>query len=303
MRNLVDKSSAISNRLKRLGLAIKASPPSLSRAKKLVFLCGANRDINVPSFRREAVKKFIERLSNDYSVIYAEAVFAELRNIGHRKNALDLEHEISEFADKIVIILESESAFCELGAFAHKTLREKLVVINDARFRASESFINTGPISAMGEVKAPVLWYPMSTMTRMSVDGIGATFSGLKEALDLNKSKRSLIVNRDLSDLKKDKVSLYFVHDFVLFCGPISYRELVDIFLVVFGDKRYDLLSSLLGILRAAGLIFGNKVGDVWVYRAAAMSPFLNYGIKTYSIMAAFRTFHLKNNPERFSFV
>ena len=62
---------------------------------------------------------------------------------------MSLEHQITAIADKIVIVLESESALCELGAFTHKDLRKKLVVINDSRFRASESFINTGPIAAL----------------------------------------------------------------------------------------------------------------------------------------------------------
>lgn len=301
MRNIANDKSAIRKGIDQFGLAVKAGPPSLSRAKQLVFLCGANRAVNTPSFRRQAIKKFIEGLSGDYSVIYAELVFNELMKIGSTKNALDLEHEISAIADKIVIVLESESAFCELGAFAHEALRRKLIVINSSRFRGSESFINTGPIAAMGEVKSPVLWYPMSPMGHITLDGIGAIFHDLKVALKPKGTKGSTIGDRDISDFQHDKISLYFVHDLVLFTGPLSHKELIEVLIVTFGSKPYNLLSHLLSVLRAAGLIVSNKVGDTWVFQAVSTYPFLNYGINLTPLMAAFRNFHLKNTPERFS--
>ena len=284
----------------RFGLAIKAGPPSLSRAKQLIFLCGANRSIGIPSFRREAIKRFIESISDNYKVIFAEPVFNELLKIGLSKNTLDLEHEISAVADKIVIILESESAFCELGAFAHKTLRTKLVVINNSRFRSSSSFINTGPIAAMAEVKSPVLWYPMSPTGHISLDGVGAVFSDLKDALKPKATKRNIAVEGEITDLKIDKLSLYFVHDLVLFAGPLSHKELIEVLKITFGSKPYNPLSPLLSFLRAAGLIASFNVAGTWVFRAVSNIPFLNYGISTSPLMSAFRSFHLKNSPERF---
>ena len=302
MRRLENKKSAIGKRIDRFGSAIKSTPPSLSRAKQLVFLCGANRSNSTPSFRREAIKKFIESLSDDYSVIYAELVFNELLKIGSSKNALDLEHEISVVADKIVIVLESESAFCELGAFAHKTLRDKLVVINNSCFRTSPSFVNTGPIAAMEEIKSPTLWYPMSPTGHAYPDGIGSVFFDLKNALTQKRPKDALLSTNDFSDLKHNKASLYFIHDLVLFSGPLSHKELVDVLKALFGPKSYNLLSNLLSILRAAGLIASYCVAGTWIFRTVSTIPFLQYGINTKPLMAAFRSFHLKNFPERFSF-
>lgn len=83
-RRLKYETSAIGIRLKKFGQALRASPPFLSRANQLLFLCGANRSVGVPSARREAIKRFIEGLSDDYRVIYAEGVFNEAvdRRIG-----------------------------------------------------------------------------------------------------------------------------------------------------------------------------------------------------------------------------
>ena len=300
-RALEHTNSAVGRRIRKFGLALAASPPLLARANQLIFLCGANRSVGVPSVRREAIKRFVEGLSVDYRVVYAEGVFAELIKIGHSKNVLDLEHEISDIADKILIVLESPSAFCELGAFAHQTFRKKLVIINDSQFKAGLSFINTGPIAAAVEAKAPVLWYPMAASGIQTLDGIGATFNSLKEAIDDRPATRSVRVSRDLSELSATKTSLYFVHDLVLFAGPLSHEELVSVLVTAFGKKNYDMLKRLLGVLRAAGLIRSYDAGGTWVYRSTTEKPFMRFKANIDSLTAAFRVFHLRTHPERFS--
>lgn len=298
IRALSFDRSAISIRLKKFGLDLKSSPPLPARAKKLFFLCGANRSFGLPSARRDAIKRFLEGLSTDYKVIFAEGVFTELTKFGHNKNVLDLEHEISDIADKIIIVLESPSAFCELGAFAHKNFRQKLVVINDLNFKSESSFINTGPVAAALEVKAPVLWYPMAADGVFNVDGVGAVFNGLKNAIKLSHEPPISLV--DVSDLKANKRSLYFVHDLVLFLGPISHKELIGVLVGTFGKKNYDALQRLLGVLRAADLVKSFFVSDTWVYRSVASKPFMYYGTDVDALMATFRNFHLRATPARF---
>lgn len=303
-RELTYNKNAVSIRIKKFGLALKSSPPLLARSNQLIFLCGANRrDGNGPSARREAIKQFIEGLSADYRVVYAEGVFNELSKLGHKKNVLDLEHEISDIADKIIIVMESESAFCELGAFSHQSLRKKLIIINDLKFKAVSSFINIGPIAAAEEAKAPVLWYPMAQTGVHSIDGIGATFKALADTIGNKPTSRLSQIPGDLTDLESNKLSLYFVHDMVLFTGPISNSELVNVFKTAFGNKSYDSLPRLLGVLRAAGLISSYQVGDTWVLRSKSDRPFLKYRANVNSLMASFRGFHLIKNPMRFRVV
>lgn len=299
-RNLTYEKSAIHYRLKKFGTALQAVPPLISRSSQLFFLCGANSGVNTPSKRREAVKQFIENLSPQYRVIYAEGIFNELTKISTSKNVLDLEHEISSIADKIVIVLESESAFCELGAFAHKSLRDKLIIINNSAYKKSNSFINTGPISAAIEAKSPVLWYPMNDNGIHKLDGIGATFNGLKIALNASSSKGSTRIKSDISVLTTKKESLYFIHDLVLITGPVTHHELIEILIATFGNKPYDLLSRLLGILKEARLIYGFDVGDKRVFKAAGTDTFLKYDNNIYPLIASFRRHHLTNNPQRF---
>lgn len=301
IRAIKHENSAIGARVRKFGLAITASPPLLGRSNQLMFLCGANRAAGVPSARREAIKRFVEKLSPDYRVIYAEGVFSELTKIGHSKNVLDLEHEISDIADKILIVLESPSAFCELGAFAHQSFRKKLVIVNNSDFRSQSSFINTGPIAAAEEAKAPVLWYPMAPDGVHSVDGIGATFNQLKEAIEVKSSGRGIRVSGDISRLEANKVSLYFVHDLVLFTGPVSHEELVEFLVAAFGKKSYDILKRLLGVLRSAELVRSFDADGTWVYESTVGAPFLSFGFRVSALMAAFRGFHFRSQPSRFA--
>lgn len=297
MKSSLAKNRLIADSLKQLGQALTACPPSPHRSNRLVFLCGANRSSGQPSFRREALKRFIESSSTDSRVIYAEPVFNELIRIDQppRRNALDLEHEISLLADKIIIVLESESAFCELGAFAHKSLRDKLIVINDENFRGSASFINTGPIAALEDIKSPVLWYPMTKNIQESVDGIGATFAALSKVLSERKATVPLI----LPNLPPTKESLYFIHDLIHLSGPILYKELIEVLITMFGHHKFDVVSGLVGVLRAAGLIAA--VAPSGAYRSVHTSTFLKYRKGFDTLLARIRHFHLRNNPERFT--
>jgi len=254
-RDLTYEKSATGKRVRKFGLALRANPPTFSRGNRLFFLCGANQGPGTPSVRRETIKRFIEGLSPEYRVIYAEGIFNELVKIGQNKNALDLEHEISAIADKILIIMESPSAFCELGAFSHPTLRKKLVIINDSKFRGSGSFIDTGPIAAAVEAKSPVLWYPMGADGVFKLDGIGKIFGDLENALDTRTPMTTAFRPERPEELDANKYSLYFIHDLVLFAGPIAHKELIAVLIEAFGKRNFDMVTRLLGVLREARLV------------------------------------------------
>jgi hypothetical protein len=302
MRTLLHTNSATGKRLANFGLALKASPPLLQRSRQLIFLCGANQAASTPSLRRTTLKTFIQKVSSSSTVIYAEGIFAELRKFGSQKNVLDLEHRISEIADKVIIILESASAYCELGAFAHETLRHKLVVVNDSQFKSSDSFINLGPIAAIEEAKAPVIWYPMSSYGIKTLDGIGATFPEIEQAIAHKSPHGTPVSYAELSELGMKKACLYFIHDIVLFAGPISHGEIVKILKTIFGEKSFDSLKNLLGVLREGQLVSVTQIDEkTRVYKASSTDFFLKYHVDVYALMTAFRVHHLRVHPERFS--
>jgi len=210
--SLLLANSAVGKRLRQFKLALLEGHIFLAKSRALIFLCGANHTPSTPSKRRELIKCAAETWSPDARVIYAEGIFRELSSLGAKSNVLDQETLISAIADRIIIILEGNSAFAELGAFAHKTLRDKLIVINDSQYENSESFINLGPLKAIKEEisEKNVLWYPMSPSGVVYGDGIGAVFADLMARLNLTSGRGAMISVYDCLPSKHSKTSLYF---------------------------------------------------------------------------------------------
>ena len=74
----------------------------------------------------------------------------------------------------------------------------------------------------------------------------------------------------------------------------------IAVLIAGFGQKSYDMLKRLLGVLRAADLIQSYQIDKDWIFKAVNPVPFLSYHSNIYSMMASFRRFHFKTSPKRF---
>lgn len=221
-----------------------------------LFLCGANQSPNVPSARRRAVLSFVRKNAPSWHVVIAEKVFDSLENL-RDINALDLEHYITDFSDFVLIIMESPSAFAELGAFAHTKLRKKVLVINNERYKDSPSFINTGPIEAIvrSSSKRNLMLYQMREGSNSILDGIGSIFPDLSSHLGSVKGV-SRLSKRKLGILEKvTKENLFLIHDLIFVFTGISRPELIDLTKKLFGNQNYKNLSVYLSILYGIELV------------------------------------------------
>jgi hypothetical protein len=143
----------------------------------------------------------------------------------------------------------------------------------------------------------------MSADGRVRRDGIGATFAELRKALEHAPAIPTRIPFSKLSELGLNKVSLYFIHDIVLFTGPIRLEEIISILKIIFpptSKKALDSLKSILSVLREGQLVKTKKVGDKWVFQATSTETFLKYKTDVSGMRAAFREHHLKSDPERY---
>ena len=231
MLSAIRSKKVIRDRIKHFRQSILESrayyPKNIS---KFIFLCGANKNKDSISERRRALLEFSKKQLPHTQFFLAEKMFLALQQEGHKGNILDIEHEITKFADKIIIVLESNSSFAELGAFSHTELREKLIVINNSKFQHSESFINLGPINAIKE-KAGVgniIHYKMSEEGIHKMDAIGDTFAPLFDLLKTPlKGKSSPVKLEECNPATNfDKYSVMFVHDLVYIGGPLAHQEL-----------------------------------------------------------------------------
>ena len=267
---------------------------------KFVFLCGANRAPGHLSKRRELLMEFSKSRLPYTKFFLAETFFDLLKSEGHRENILDAETELSGLSDHIIILLESESAFCELGAFATShELRKKIVVINDISHKDSNSFINQGPIKAIEEVSGRdnVLYYRMTSEGKTYGDAIGEIFSPLHSLLHKDPTIKRSRVETINPNQHFNKDSVRFVHDLVFLTNPIYFNELLEVAIVLFGEMTRKKLQTHLGFLAAIEQIERNCSG---LYMSKNKSTYFEYPyFDVFNMIASFKIFYLKFDRER----
>lgn len=298
----IKNKKLLHSRINTLQVAIAQSrvyrPSSVT---KFVFLCGANKSKFEISERRKALMKFSANNLPHTQFFLAEKMFSTLKDEGNKENILDVEHLISKFSDYIVIILESPSAFAELGAFSHNTLRKKLIIINDLSFKDEESFINLGPIKAIEEAcgKNHIIHYKMNSDGVHNLDAIGGIFHHIHQLFKKPIKAKNSSVDLDSCNPSKnfDKNSAMFVHDLIYFSGPILHNELIQLLKIAFGKENFNKVTHLLAILTSFGSIERNQKG---LYRSKMNGTYYDYRFDTGKIISTFRNYTLRAYPERF---
>ncbi len=300
MLNIIKNKRNIRERIEALKRSISNSKVySPSNVSKFVFLCGANKDKNTISERRKALLEFSKRHLPHTQFFLAEKMFSTLQQEEHSGNLLDIENKISEFADHIILILESPSTFTELGAFSHNTLRKKLIVINDREFEKSESFINLGPLKAIEEAssKKNIIHYKMNDDGVERLDAIGDIYAQLYDLLKEPITGRSTAIDLDSCNpaIKFNKQSAMFIHDLIYFTGPINHKELVEVVKQIFGSLNFKLKEHV-AILGAFGSVSRNSNG---LYKSLNGKPYYLYKYDVNKLISTFRNHLLKSFPER----
>lgn len=303
-RHLDHPNSAISQSIDYLKSAIENS--CVYRPKKtpkFVFLCGANKNKHEVSERRKALMDFSAKHLPHNKFFLAEKVFSCLKAEGHTGNLIDIEHDISKFSDHILIVLESPSSFAELGAFSHKELRSKLIVVNDVEFEKEQSFVNLGPIQAVIEAKGKerIFHYKMKKDGVHNLDGIGDIYKGLFDLLNEPVKQKQKSLSKDSINPSRvfDRDCVNFVHDLIYFSGPILHRDIVKILEAIFGDGDYKPVLKHLGLLVSFDTI--NRDPKSSMYFSNLSETFLDYRrVDTDLIISAFRSFIQKNKISKF---
>jgi len=301
MFNEIKTKKLIHERVDALQRAIKKSRVFLpSDISKFVFLCGANKTPKEISERRKALMEFSITHLPHTRFFLAEKMFSTLKEEGHKGNILDVENLISDFSDYILIILESPSAFAELGAFSHNALRSKLVVINSLEFIKEESFINLGPIKAIEEKsgKDRIIYYKMRNDGVVKRDAIGDTFNQIYELFKdpIRSTGRAVDLESINPANNFDKKSAMFVHDLIYLSGPILHKELIELLKLVFGDDSYNKAAHILAILSSFESIERNADG---LYRSKLGGTYYDFRFDTSKYISTFRNYTLKLYPER----
>ncbi|WP_158753302.1 retron St85 family effector protein [Dyella sp. S184] len=287
-RFLESEKSALFKHLSELKSALQANrvQPVKKRPSSFIFLCGANKLAGGISARRAALGRFLKKEHPEVRTIIAEDFMKFLENRTKKQNLYDIEQTISNFADVIVIVLESNSAFTELGAFATKDLRKKIFVINDEQFKSAPSFINQGPISAIIESSPDgVAWYKMAAGGVEYGDAIGTIFPAISSAIKNRQPDNELL---DMEKLKPtgelNRWAFSFCHDLIFSSRKIRPAELASVYNFLFGKANFDALKLYNALLIALGFV--EKNGDYLT--STQLAPLLQIPINKIALQASF---------------
>lgn len=267
---------------------------------QFVFLCGANISPGTPSKRRQVLLDFSDKNLPHAKFFLAESMFKILQAEGHKTNLLDIENEVSAFADFIIVVLESESAFCELGAFAtHPELRKKIIVINNSNHKQSESFINLGPVKAINEISngSHILYYKMEENGKINGDAIGDIFKELYDIIHKKPKTRRTRVEKHNPNENFTKESLRFIHDLIYFSSPVSVPELSRILKIIFYTSNETMLKKHIAILYATKQIKRTKTNLYMCIQNKAFFEYEKYDIN--KVIAAFKNMYFRYATHR----
>jgi len=251
---------------------IRTKKPLLKTDSLIVFLCGAIRSERRPFPVRDVLLEYARKHFTDFRFFRAEEVFQALSK-GHGNDLLTIEDQIGKYSDCIAIICESESAFAELGAFTLKDeLVKQVLVINDERYRNSNSFITQGPIARANQKSQfkPAVYANYEAVLKSAVE-IHTRLQTIR------RSKRQAVTLGTAADFKsaRPKFRLLFLADLVHIFFPISVRELEQLLQFFYGAGFAEIRLEL-ALLES--LKFINKLQDDWLcYGRDETSFFFDY--------------------------
>lgn len=115
-----------------------------------IFLCGG--DVNDVRFGRYKMAQALSTIDR-FELFYPEDLFDDLLAGQGQHSLLSLENILADSVDVIIIIPESPGSFSELGAFSNNTkLSQKMICVQDNKYRFKKSFLNYGPIRLLKSI-------------------------------------------------------------------------------------------------------------------------------------------------------
>jgi len=246
-----------------------------ARTSQFVFLCG--KSLDEPGCARKTLLDYGRRHITWCKFFLAEDAIDALRESGTTPDLLTIEGYLADYADSILIILESDGAKAELGAFAHRNdLSRKTLVINDERFRSSPSFIREGPIRKLDEESklGETIYTDFASISRVH--------DLVAERLKMVQPKQRAPVRfSDYESLRKVRLKdrTLLIADLVGLLSPIAYSELVAILEMALGEGEYDFLRVDRSMLRSLGFLREDLAlgGEKMLVTTPLTSPFCDY--------------------------
>jgi len=217
----------------------------------LVFLCGKKPDSKNPG-GRDQILDYVKKHEKNFRFFIAEKFFEHYKSLDNL-NLLDIENNLAKYADCIIIVLESEGTFTELGAFSlNKDLVKNIMLINSDKFKNNDdSFVTLGPIAKINKESnfKPTIYTDYKSILKVTSD-IHARLERIKR----ERIKHYPIIDYLTFKALKPKIKLLFISDLISLFQPITYAEIINVLNGLYGDNKYD-ISFEMSFLQSIDLI------------------------------------------------
>jgi hypothetical protein len=247
-RMSIRKVSQSPKAIETIKSALRKSQTFLKTDAILVLTCGKQPNQDSPG-GRDRIIDYAKSHLKQFQFFIAESVF----NLsGHKDiDLLSLEKLLLGFCDCVLIVLESQSTFSELGAFAiEDDLVKNMLVINDINFKDSTSFISLGPLAKVNKESrfGPVIHVDLKSILRAAPE--------ISKRLSITEKKKKKRFH--LGDFRKfqeapAKVRMLFLLDMITFFQPLTHKEIISILTAYYGDQSFKVNLDL-HLLNALGL-------------------------------------------------
>ena len=189
-------------------------------AEMSLFLCGGTSKTDSALRAALGAQLAAKKSKYAYAIHYPESIFIEAI-LGHKRHdLLELENLLAESVSAVVIPLQGPGTFTELGAFTnHPSLRDKLVVVVDPKYKLSKSFINTGPLRHLKKNTSSCILYH-----KLSIDMVESLSQVVAEA-----ARKIAIRNPTVPSLVNTLASKDFYFYLSAVFDPLPKRVAVEI--------------------------------------------------------------------------
>jgi hypothetical protein len=246
----------------------------------IVFLCGGNVDVKEyhPQSVRDALMRYLASKNcklSDY-ITLAEH-FKDWTHDAVYKDLLVFESDIAHMASLIIIILESPGSLTELGIFSeNKNIKNKTLVIVNAKYHSESSFINLGPLRHLELLNdSSVYSYNWTDDKEKLNESLGDALDCIREdALARLKN----ISGTTAFNIKNDGHIAFLIFEIIKILILLKLSEIENFLKILKIEIKRDKLKRLLFLLDKLGFIKNDRRGNHIYYYAISDKNKVDFG-------------------------
>lgn len=213
---------------------------------KFVFLCGKDYKDNFELSNRGVIEQYIATLDKEIKFVLSECVLGHISDPNDKPaNLVLFEEVLAELSDAFILFLESMGTSCELGAFTYddNQFKEKLIIVEDIKFKNEPSFLNQGAIAKAKANNSSIVYSHLENGGLLSSNELRLS---IRNMIDDFHSKK--MINRRIINVQADKVLLNSfaieILELINLFQPISKKDLLNVYKHIKGFSSFTFAKS-----------------------------------------------------------